>query len=158
MNPNEAILQTAVELLAAYQPAPDRPEPNRLDVKLAPADLLLAVTRLNDAHWGYLAAITGIDPGASTGVLEVLYHFCHGPLVVTLRVRVPREAPALPSIGGVLACAGLMERELSEMLGVEISDIPYGDHLFLPDDWPAGVFPLRKEPLPASLISREAQP
>jgi Ni,Fe-hydrogenase III component G len=153
MNSTEAVLETAVELLLTYQPAPDRPEPNRLDAKLAPGDLLAVVSRLHAAQWGYLAAITGLDLGPKVGELEVLYHFCSGAAVVTLRVRLPRTAAAVPTIGSVIASAGLLERELSEMLGVEVTGSADADHLFLPDDWPAGVFPLRKEPLPAVLTA-----
>ena len=148
MNTTEAVLQTAVELLALYQSGHTRPEPNRLDVALAPGELLAAVAKLHEARWGYLAAITGLDLGAKAGELEVLYHFCSGAAIVTLRVRLPRAAPAVPTLAGVIASADLLEHEMSEMLGVEVTGSAYSDHLFLPEDWPAGAFPLRKEPLP----------
>jgi len=157
MNITEATLQTAVELLAGYQPIPDRPEPNRLDVKLRPDELIPAVAKLHAAHWGYLAGITGLDRAKDGGELEVLYHFCHGAAVLTLRVAVPRAAPAVPSLCAVIASAGLLERELSEMLGITITGLANTDHLFLPDDWPAGVYPLRKEPLPADLAGSVGQ-
>src|SRR5664279_3468612 len=108
MNVTEATLQTAVELLASYQPIPDRPEPNRLDVKLGPDELIAAVTKLNAAHWGYLAGITGLDRAKDGDELEVLYHFCQGAAVLTLRVPVPRAAPAVPSLCEVIASASLL--------------------------------------------------
>lgn len=148
MNTTEAVLQTAVELLAIHQTGHLRPEPNRLDVVLAPSDLVAAVAKLQDARWGYLSAITGLDLGVKAGELEVLYHFCSGAAIVTLRVRVPRAAPVVPTLAGVIASADLIEHEMSEMLGVEVTGSAYADHLFLPEDWPAGAYPLRKEPLP----------
>jgi NADH-quinone oxidoreductase subunit C len=153
MNTTEAILQTAVELLAAHQTGHTRPEPNRLDVSMGPGDLVAAVAGLQAARWGYLAAITGLDLGPKTGELEVLYHFCSGPVIVTLRVRLPRANAAVPTLAGVIASAELLEHEMSEMLGVDVTGSAYADHLFLPEDWPAGAFPLRKEPLPAGLVS-----
>ena len=92
------------------------------------------------------------------GELELLYHFCSGPAVVTLRVRVPRAGAAVPTLGGVIASAGLMEHEMSEMLGVEVTGSVYADHLFLPEDWPAEAYPLRKEPLPAAFAGTVATP
>ena len=32
-----------------------------------------------------------------------------------------------------------------EMFGVTVVDTPNPDRLFLPDEWPAGVYPLRKD-------------
>jgi Ni,Fe-hydrogenase III component G len=148
MNPTEIAIQTALELLAEFQPAPARPEPNRLDVALAPSQLVAAVEKLQAARWGYLAAITGLDGGAAkdtAGDLEVLYHFCHAAAVVTLRVRLPRQAPATPTLCGVIASAGPLERELGEMFGVEITDSPDTNRLYLPEDWPPGLYPLRKD-------------
>jgi Ni,Fe-hydrogenase III component G len=40
--------------------------------------------------------------------------------------------------------ATLYERELQEMFGFVIEETPVPDRLVLPDDWPAGVYPLRK--------------
>jgi len=157
MNVTEATLQTVVELLAGFQPLPERPEPNRLDVRLTPEALVPAVVKLHAAHWGYLGGITGLDRAKDGGELEVLYHFCRGAAVLTLRVAVPRAAPVVPSLCQVLASAGLLERELSEMLGITVTGLAQADHLFLPDDWPAGVYPFRKEPLPADLAGSVGQ-
>lgn len=141
----EKALQTAKTLLARWAEETETPEPNRLDVRLATADLLSAVKMLQGTEWGYLAAITGLDLGADAGELEVLYHFCAGAAVVTLRVRTPRAAPTLPSVCAIIPSASFYERELSEMLGVTVVGTPDPARLFLPDDWPEGVYPLRKD-------------
>jgi Ni,Fe-hydrogenase III component G len=141
-------LQTAANLLAAWAKDTTLPEPNRMDVALEAQDLLPAVEALHKMRWGYLAAITGMDhPGADAapGWIEGLYHFCSGAVVVTLRVRASRESPCLPSIGGLIPAADFFERELSEMLGVTVVGKPDSARLFLSDDWPAGVYPLRKD-------------
>jgi Ni,Fe-hydrogenase III component G len=145
MSNTEIALQQAETLLAPWAKDTRTPEPNRLDLALAPADLTAAVAALQAARWGYLAAITGMDLGAEAGAIEVLYHFCTGATVLTLRVRVPQDAPSVPSICGSIPSAGFFERELSEMLGVDVVDTPNPERLFLPDDWPGGVYPMRKD-------------
>jgi NADH:ubiquinone oxidoreductase subunit C len=160
-------LQTAASLLAPWAKITTLLEPHRMDVTLAVAHVMPAVQALRRAHWGYLSAITGLDhpslpadltqqPGwqqcaadlgleQAIGSIEVLYHFCSGAAVVTLRTHTPREAARVPSICSVIPAASFFERELAEMLGVVIADAPDSNRLFLPDDWPDGVYPLRKD-------------
>lgn len=121
------------------------PEENRLDAQVAPDDLPKVAQLLTEGHWGYLIAITGLDNGVEAGTLEVLYHFGCGAVVLTLRVTVPRDGAAVPSVCGVIPYAGVFERELSEMFGIGVRDTPDASRLYLPDDWQDGVFPLRKD-------------
>jgi Ni,Fe-hydrogenase III component G len=141
----DAALQAAKTLIALWNIEATSPEANRLDVRIATTDLLAVVGALQAARWGYLSAITGLDPGTPDGALEVLYHFCAGAAVLTLRVRVPRSTASVPSLCAVVPPASFFERELSEMFGIAIEGAPNTDRLYLPDDWPAGVYPLRKD-------------
>lgn len=138
-------LQRAGRLLAPWAQATRAPEHGRLDVVLAPDDLPAAVEALGEARWGYLTTITGRDLGVEAGELEVLYHFCAGAAIVTLRVYMPRAEASVPSVCPIIPSASFFERELSEMLGVDVIGTPNPDRLFLPDDWPDGVYPLRKD-------------
>jgi Ni,Fe-hydrogenase III component G len=123
-----------------------QPEPNRLDVKLASADDLISiVSAMRVKRLGYLSAITGLDPGADAEQLEVLYHFCAGAAVITLRVPVHRHAPFVPSLSPIIPGAEPLERELMEMFGVTVDGLRVPEHLYLPDDWPDGIYPLRKD-------------
>jgi Ni,Fe-hydrogenase III component G len=169
MNDPQPYLQTAAELLAPWQESARAPEAGRLDVIIQRKHLLAAVQALVQARWGYLSAITGLDrPGSSApadeekqwnhtvqpeeaaaaakppGALEVLYHFCKGAAVLTLRVSVPYAQPEVASICPLIPAATLYERELIEMFGVVVTGTPNTDRLLLPDDWPAEVYPLRK--------------
>jgi Ni,Fe-hydrogenase III component G len=141
----EAILQKGVDLVGERATAKTTPEPNRVDLTVEPARFLEAARELTAARWGYLTAITGLDRGVENGNLEVLYHFCRGPAVLTLRVPLPRAHPVVPSICGLIPAASMYERELIEMFGVTCEGTPDPSRLFLPDDWPAGVYPLRKD-------------
>jgi Ni,Fe-hydrogenase III component G len=121
----------------------------RLDAHLRPEMLIPAVKVLMSAGWLYLSAITGLDrppaeDEAQEGQIELLYHFCNGPFILTLRTLVPYSHPVVTSVCSLIPYATLYERELIEMLGVEIQDTPSTDRLLLPDDWPDGVYPLRK--------------
>jgi ech hydrogenase subunit E len=146
----------------------------RMDIEASPDHLLPAVTAFRALGWGYLAAITGRDTaggataapsggtGASAGAgtpapgenghLEVLYHFCQGPAVATFRVRVPRADPVVPSIIPAFPNAAIYEREVSETLGVRIDGLPKGKRQSISDDWPEGVFPLRKDFSPEAAV------
>ena len=137
-------LDRAGELLAPWTSATSRPEPHRLDVAVAAADVAAAVRALRDADWGYLAAITGLDLGEAAGGLDVLYHFCAGAAIATIRIRAPRDAASVPSVCAIIPSAGFFERELSEMFGITVTGAPDASRLFLPDDWPEGIYPLRK--------------
>ena len=76
--------------------------------------------------------------------LEALYHFTEGPVVATLRVTVPYADPRVPTICPLVPTATLYEREMQEMFGFVVEGTPVPDRLVLPDDWPDGVYPLRK--------------
>ena len=75
----------------------------------------------------------------------------------TLGILIPPSAPmvlyayvtetsvAALFLAGVIPGAVLYEREIQEMFGIVVEGIPDGRRLNLPDDWPDGVFPLRKD-------------
>ncbi|HNT55700.1 MAG TPA: NADH-quinone oxidoreductase subunit C [Anaerolineaceae bacterium] len=147
----ETALQSAETLLQPLAVEIKRPEPERVDVYITLENLKPAVQTLVDAHWGYLAAITGVDKpapavagAAPDGDVEVLYTFANGGALATLRVRAPYTDAQIPTICDIIPAATLFERELIEMLGVDCIGTPDRGHLILPDEWPEGVYPLRK--------------
>jgi NADH-quinone oxidoreductase subunit C len=71
----------------------------------------------------------------------------HGALV-TLRTRLGRDRPRTASVHDLLPPAALYERQVHDLFGVEFAGHPRLDRLLLADDFPAGVFPLRKEKPP----------
>ena len=148
----ESLLEEGVQLIGDRASGQSIPEPGRIDLAVEPARLVECTDILTKAHWGYLSAITGLDLGPQDGHLEVLYHFCQKAAVLTLRVSLPRDGAVVPSICGVIPSATLFERELMEMFGIICEGTPDTRRLFLSDDWPKGVFPLRKDyivPVPA---------
>ena len=142
------LLESAQTLLAPLAERFEKPEEDRLDAYLPdPSRVVEAVQSIVDAGSWHLSAITGLDipqTDSSEGNIELLYHFCQRAAVVTLRIRVPYGLPESPSICDVIPSATLYERELIEMFGVILEGTPVHDRLLLPDDWPDGVYPLRK--------------
>ena len=125
----------------------EQPDAERLDVYLPGERLTDAAKIILDAGGWHLSAITGLDLPQSEiyeGGTELLYHFCSGPFVVTLRIRVTYGEPEAPTICGLIPSATLYEREAMEMFGVIFDGTPARDRLLLPDDWPDGVYPMRK--------------
>jgi Ni,Fe-hydrogenase III component G len=141
----ESLLEQAVQLVGARAAGQNTPEPGRIDLTVEPGNLLASLQSLVAAHWGYLSAITGLDLGPEAGRMEVLYQICHAAAVLTLRVPVARENPVVPSVCGIIPAASFFERELIEMFGVVCEGTPDARRLFISDDWPEGVFPLRKD-------------
>ena len=119
------------------------PDRRRIFLKVAPADLVAAATLLRDRYGAaHLSTISGVDLGES---FELLYHFASTAAVLTVRTEIPKSAPCVASICPVIPGAVLYERELQEMFGITVDGIPDGRRLNLPDDWPDGQYPLRKD-------------
>lgn len=88
---------------------------------------------------------TGID---SDDCFEVLYHYSYDKTgcVVTLKAFIrDRERPAIESIAPFLPGAEWIEREIHDILGIDFKNHPDMRRLILADDWPEGVYPMRKE-------------
>lgn len=166
----EQYLAQAEAFLRPYGRAIHRPAPDRLDITILPGAIQSVMRAVAAEKWGYLVAITGVDrPGVSgvmpedkqwsrlvsedegsstvqehEGSIELLYTFCKKAAVVTLRTAVRYSFPVIHTVCDVFPAATLYERELIELFGVKIVGTPNKDKLLLPDDWPDGVFPLRK--------------
>jgi Ni,Fe-hydrogenase III component G len=88
---------------------------------------------------------TGID---SDDCFEVLYHYAYDQTgsIITLATKIhDREKPAIESITPFLPGAEWIEREIHDILGIDFKNHPNLKRLILADDWPEGVYPLRKE-------------
>lgn len=146
-------LGAATAVLEPFTAELAHPYPDHIVLEIHPDNLLSAVRTLVDEKWGYLTAIVGLDRPAplapegqpqEEGAVEVQYVFANGAAVVTLRILLPYSKAVVPTISGLLPPAMLYEWELEEMLGVEVVGLRMTGHLILADDWPEGVYPLRK--------------
>lgn len=98
---------------------------------------------VNVLRFKHISTITGVDLG---GEIEVIYHLAYeGSIVLSLRFAVSKEKPNVPTITDIVPGAVLYEREVHDLLGVRFEGHPDLSPLMLPEEWPQGVYPLRKE-------------
>lgn len=95
----------------------------------------------NEAH---LTTISGADLGGSEVELTYFLWLLPQKLRVIVKTRLPKNDLKIQSIVGIAPAAVLYEREVYEMLGVDFEGHPKLERLFLPEDWPKNVFPLRR--------------
>ena len=80
--------------------------------------------------------------------LEILYHFASdkGGTVISVRALLKdKNDPHIDTITTVTKSAWWIEREMHELFGIEFDGNNDLRTLLLPDDWPKGVYPLRKD-------------
>lgn len=119
------------------------PAKGRIFLGLAVGDLLPTADLLRNKYgFWHLATITGLDSGDD---FEILYHFGDKETTVNLRVHIPKADPKLPSITPIIPGAVLYERELQDMFGMIVENLPDSRPLLLPDGWPPNAHPLRKD-------------
>lgn len=86
--------------------------------------------RLLNGHYAlyYLLSMEGDDPG-----------------FVTVRAEVDPDAMEFPSVTPRVPACVWSEREVRDMFGLRPVSLPDERRLVLPDDWPEGLYPLRKD-------------
>ena len=88
---------------------------------------------------------TGID---SDDCFEVIYHYSYDQTGCVINIKAfirDRANPAIESITPFLPAAEWIEREMHDLLGIDIKNHHNLRRLLLADDWPEGVYPIRKE-------------
>jgi Ni,Fe-hydrogenase III component G len=119
------------------------PRERRIFAETSLAKLVEVTSLLKE--WGMISIgmITGLDGGDK---FEVIYHFYDAQgLLFNLKVFTPRNDPKIPSVSSVYHGVYLYERELMDLLGIIVEGIPPGRRYPVPDDWPEGEYPLRKD-------------
>jgi membrane-bound hydrogenase subunit beta len=117
-----------------------------------------AIRALIEIHYPHLAVIAGNDLGESIRLiyhLTIYYGTPGGEYTVTFAVRLPKDDLTIPTISDLIPGAVFSEREKQEFFGISVVDIPDGRRLFLPDDFPEGVYPWRKDEtgVPESMVN-----
>jgi Ni,Fe-hydrogenase III component G len=103
---------------------------------------------VKDLSFSHLIAITGLDEQDRLGFI---YHLAQdGGIGLNLKTSVSKENPVLRTVTGHFAVAQIYERELVDLFGARVEGLPEGERYPLPDGWPAGQYPLRKDWKPTS--------
>ena len=79
--------------------------------------------------------------------MEILYHFTieETNLLISLRVKLPKSNLEIDSLSSTIEATNWIEREIHELLGINFKDHPDLRRLLLSDEWPEGVYPLRRD-------------
>ncbi len=110
------------------------------------ADLGPAAAALQADGWRFLTSAVA-DERQSQGGFRLDHAFVHPgrPELAVLRARVPADRPEYPSLVPVLPAVHWDEREARDLFGLVPLGHPDPRRLVLPDDWPAGLHPLRRD-------------
>jgi NADH-quinone oxidoreductase subunit C len=99
-----------------------------------------------DLAFDNLMCLSAVDYNKETPpLIEIVYHlfsYKHRHAFV-LKVMLPRENPALPTVEGVWGVANWHEREAYDLFGVVFTGHSDMRRILLPDDWEG--HPLRKD-------------
>jgi Ni,Fe-hydrogenase III large subunit/Ni,Fe-hydrogenase III component G len=101
---------------------------------------------VNDLRARFMISV-GTDKRPVTGDFAILHLFSldHEHLYVLLESAVSEKDPRIGSITGVVPGANWAEREYHDAIGVHPEGHPDPRRLLLADDWPEGVYPLRRD-------------
>jgi len=118
--------------------------PNQAFIDIPPNSVVEVNNILFNELKGRLATVTGLD---TRDGIEVLYHYAFDDenCIITLKTVAAKPEPSLDSVGTIIPGALWIEREIHDLLGVEFRNHPDMRRLILSDDWPEGVYPLRRD-------------
>ena len=94
-----------------------------------------------------LITTVGTDRTPDTGWYEISYIFSFDwdNIILSITVEIDPEHPVVESVTPIIAGANWAEREVRDLIGVEPRNHPDPRRLVLADDWPEGLYPLRKD-------------
>lgn len=123
------------------------PRPGRLELRVEREAIPAAVRFLFEQRRARYVISVGADRRSTGDGFEVLHHFAFDREHLRCCVRATLDAvrPTAPSITGIVPGASWAELEMHDLLGIGCEGHPDPRPLVLPDDFPAGVYPLRKD-------------
>lgn len=141
--PNERVLDFLEKKLPGVVTNIVSPRERRVFAETTPDQLIYVVQELK--NWGlhFMANMIGLDSGDRFEIIYNLYD--EAGLLFNLKVFTPRDNPVVPTVTGIFPGVFLYERELMDLLGIEVEGTPPNRRYPLPEDWPAGQYPLRKD-------------
>jgi NADH-quinone oxidoreductase subunit C len=122
-------------------------------VDVAPGRIVEVLAFLRDAGFGFLASVHGLDYYPEEPRLGVQYELLDMTTVdrITVRLRVPTDAPHVPSVTPEWPTADHQEREVFDMFGVIFDGHPNLRRILMPEDYEGHPqrrdFPIGGEPV-----------
>jgi formate hydrogenlyase subunit 5 len=128
--------------------------PDQVTVTVPLNSLPDVVAMLYYEQGGWLATVAANDERPLNGQFAVYYVLsvegakddtAPENAYVLVRAQIPPHQPEFPSVTPKVPAAIWYEREIRDMFGIQPVGMPDERRLVLPDDWPDGLYPLRKD-------------
>ena len=128
-----------------------RPFQKSCYIEVTKTNFVEVMTKIKEQGVNHVSTIVGLE---SNKGIELLYALSYPREQKTeasrqdkavIKVVIDKSEPKLPSIYDIFNGADFYEREIREMLGVEFIGNPNQTNLLLMNNWPKGLYPLRKE-------------
>jgi membrane-bound hydrogenase subunit beta len=103
----------------------------------------LLVPFARDNGFTRMTHVVGTDDGDTLGFVYIMSD--ESGILFALHESAPKSDPAVDSLTPEFPSLEWHERELVDLFGADVRGLPPGPHYPLPDGWPAGNFPLRKD-------------
>lgn len=98
---------------------------------------------VKELDFSMLCTITGLDLGTA---LAAEYHLARTDgIMLNITVSLDRQNPVLQTVTANFPAADAYEREMVDLLGIQVAGLGQGHRYPLPEGWPEGVYPLRKD-------------
>jgi Ni,Fe-hydrogenase III component G len=139
----EKIIQVLTEKLGSLPEQAMLKRPRRISV-VVPLDKLRSALQLLVEQQGFngLSTITGMDAGDN---FEIIYHLSReGSIMLNLKVLLPKTNAKINTLTDLFPVAEMYEREMEDLLGLEVVGLKTGRRYPLPDNWPKDAHPLLK--------------
>jgi Ni,Fe-hydrogenase III component G len=87
--------------------------------------------------------VVGTDDGEDLGFIYLLTN--NDGIILALKEKAPKSDPGINSMTDIYPSLDLHERELVDLFGANVAGLPDGPSYPLPDGWPKGSYPMRKD-------------
>jgi Ni,Fe-hydrogenase III large subunit/Ni,Fe-hydrogenase III component G len=121
--------------------------PGKVRIAVKPESIVPVARSLYRDHNARFVVTAGVDSREQRDCFDVdhIFSIDEAKVFVIVRASVPANRPEVAAITPEVPAAAWAERELQDLFGVKAEGIPDGRRLVLPDDWPEGIHPLRKD-------------
>ena len=118
---------------------------NRATLEVDPARIRAVLASLREKGYAFLASLHGVDYYPEEPRLGVLYELLDMNNVdrITVKLRVPVDAPTVDSVSEEWPTANHQEREVYDMFGVVFDGHPDLRRILMPEDYEG--FPQRRD-------------
>jgi Ni,Fe-hydrogenase III component G len=116
----------------------------RIWVKVAYSDFANFLNFVhNDLRINIFCMLTGLDDKNN---YSFIYHLANvDGLMLNIETSVPKSEAIIETVTDKYPAADLQEREVVDLFGVKVNGLAEGKRYPLPDNWPDGEYPMRKD-------------